>query len=173
MKSTRWSFALLFTVSMLAAACHEEPLDVAPDVNLGRFSGKWYEIAKLPRATQSDCTATTAHYTMVSGDALTMVNECHIGDPSGPLRSVSSNAKVPNRDVPAKLSVDFGGIYGDYWIIDVGPHYEYAVVGHPTRQYLWILSRTPTLDSETLSGVLERAKAKHFEVERLDYTKHL
>ena len=67
-----------------------------------------------------------------------MNSECHVDNPTGATRSVSALAKVTDPAVPAKLSLDFGGIYGDYWIIDLGEHYEFAVVGHPTRDYLWI-----------------------------------
>jgi apolipoprotein D and lipocalin family protein len=157
-------------IAVALSGCTNESLDVAPNVDLHQFQGKWFEIAKLPRATESECTRTTAFYTMVADNQLTMVNECHIGGPTGVLRSVSTTAKVPDTNVPAKLSLDFGAFYGDYWIIDVGEHYEYAVVGHPTRQYLWILSRTPALDSSVLSGILERAHNKKFETSRLEYT---
>ena len=151
-------------------ACTEPSLDVAPNVDLARFQGKWFEIAHLPRVTETDCVGTTAFYSMGSADELSMVNECHVGGASGQLRSVTAMAKVPDLSVPAKLSLNFGHRFGDYWIIDVGDHYEYAVVGHPTRQYLWILSRTAVMPSEVLAGVLERAKAKKFDVAALRYT---
>jgi apolipoprotein D and lipocalin family protein len=83
-------------------------------------------------------------------------------------------ARVPNPDVPAKLSIEFGGFFGDYWIIDLDrEEYRYAVVGHPTRQYLWILSRAPTMDSVTLGPILDRATQKGFDVTRLEYTKQV
>jgi apolipoprotein D and lipocalin family protein len=160
----------IFFAAALVFGCHQESLDVANDVDLNRFSGKWFEIARLPRATESECTATTAYYAVTSRDQLTMVNECHLGSPAGPVRSVSASARVPDPSVPAKLSVDFGGFYGDYWIIDLGAHYEYAVVGHPTREFLWILSRTPVLAETTLRAILDRARAKQFDVTRLEYT---
>jgi apolipoprotein D and lipocalin family protein len=160
-------------IAVALSGCTNESLDVAPNVDLHQFQGKWFEIARLPRVTQSDCTRTTAYYTLVNDSQLTMVNECHIGDPNGSLRSVTTTAKVPDKSVPAKLSLDFGAFYGDYWIIDVGDHYEYAVVGHPTRQYLWILSRTPSLDQSVLSWILERAHNKKFETNRLEYTEQL
>lgn len=165
--------AMRITLGLIAVAlsgCANDSLDVAPNVDLHRFQGKWFEVARLPRTTESDCTATTAYYTLVSDTQLTMVNECHVGSPTGALRSISNTAKVPDANVPAKLSLDFGAFYGDYWIIDVGEKYEYAVVGHPTRQYLWILSRTPSVDPATLGGILDRAHAKKFETSRLVFT---
>jgi apolipoprotein D and lipocalin family protein len=157
----------LLLAALLAIACQSAPpLDVAP-VDLTRFQGKWYEIAKLPRITESGCEGTTAFYRLTKPDTLDVTHECRTGSGT---RNVTASAIVADRDVPAKLSLDVGGFWGDYWIIEVGASYEYAVIGHPSRDYLWILSRTPTLASTTLDGVLERARSQHFDVSRLDYT---
>ncbi len=152
-------------------ACGAEPsLDVAHDVDLSRFQGKWYEIARLPRTTQSDCHGTTAFYTQNPDGTLSLVNQCNVGGPAGPLNTVSMTATVPDKAEQAKLALSVGGFSGDYWILEVGPTYEYAVVGHPSRDYLWILSRTPTLDAPTMQGVLSRAQSQHFDTSRLEYT---
>ena len=163
--------ALVLSAASLAA-CHEAPLDVVEGVDLGRFQGRWYEIARLPRATQINCAGTTAFYKVTSERELVVTNECSVGGLNGVRRQVTASAKVTNAAVPAKLSVDFGGFYGDYWIIDLDrADYGYAVVGHPTRQYLWILSRKPTLEESTLTPILERANQKGFDTSRLEYTK--
>ena len=167
----RWLRLVPLALALLATpSCHDEPLEVAPDLDIQRFQGNWYEIAKLPRATQSDCAATTASYMRLSDSELVMVNSCHLGSVDGPLRTVSARARIEDPSAPAKLAVDFGGFFGAYWVIEVGAHYEYAVVGHPTRDYLWIVSRTPTLPAGVLSGILERAHAKKFDVNRLQFT---
>ena len=70
-----------------------------------------------------------------------------------------------------KLRVSFfRPFWGDYWIIDLGPDYEYAVVGHPGRDYLWILSRTPTIAPAVYDGILERLREQGYAVERLNRT---
>jgi apolipoprotein D and lipocalin family protein len=171
-RGRRSRVALAAATMAMLVGCHEK-LDVASDVDLQRFQGKWYEIAKLPRSTQSDCTATTASYSFASNGDLVLQNECHLGQPSGPLKSVAMRAKVDDPSVPAKLSLDIGGFYGDYWILEVGDHYEYAVIGTPSRAYLWILSRTPTLDEATMRGLLEHARAKNFDTSRMELTKQL
>jgi apolipoprotein D and lipocalin family protein len=158
-------------LALALAACQNAPLDVVDGVDLGRFQGRWYEIAHLPRATQIDCAGTTAYYKLTSDRELVVTNECSVGGLNGVRRQVTASAKVTNAAIPAKLSVDFGGFFGDYWIIDLDREkYRYAVVGHPTRQYLWILSRDPTLDDATLAPVLERAAKKGFDTSRLEYT---
>jgi apolipoprotein D and lipocalin family protein len=146
------------------------PLDVASDVDLARFQGKWYEIARLPRTTQTDCHGTTAFYTQAPDGTMSFVNQCNVGGATGPLKTVSMTATVPNSSVPAKLALDVGGYVGDYWILEVGSNYEYAVVGHPSRLYWWVLSRTPSLDAITMKGVIARATTEQFDVSQLEYT---
>jgi apolipoprotein D and lipocalin family protein len=157
-------------LALLALACQQDPpLEVA-QVDLSRMQGKWFEIAKLPRPSQAGCTGTTAEYQLKSPNELLVVNECREGKLDGPVKRVAARAVATDASVPAKLSIDFGFAYGDYWIVEVGSDYEYAVVGHPTRDYLWILSRAHTLPQATLHGVLERAKGRGFPVGILDYT---
>jgi len=171
MTRTMRQFALATALACTAVACNAEPpLDVAQSVDLSRFQGKWYEIARLPRTTQTDCHGTTAFYSQGSDGTLAFVNQCNVGGPTGPLKTVSMSAKVPDPTVPAKLALDIAGYTGDYWILEVGANYEYAVVGHPSRLYFWILSRTPTLDPSTVSGVLERAQNNHFDMTQIQYT---
>jgi len=161
---------LLLSCSLLVA-CQNEPLDVATQVDLSRMQGKWFEIAKLPRPSQTGCTGTSAEYTLKSDTELLVVNECHQDSLQGPIKRVAARAVASDAAVPAKLSLDFGFAYGDYWVLEVGPSYEYAVIGHPTRDYLWILSRERTLRRDTLDGILQRAQARGFPVGILDYTK--
>jgi apolipoprotein D and lipocalin family protein len=170
MARTGRAAALIAALACTSVACGSEPLDVAPNVDLSRFQGKWYEIARLPRTTQTDCHGTTAFYTQGSDGALSFVNQCNVGSQTGPLNTVSMSAKVSDPAVPAKLALDVGGYTGDYWILEVGSNYEYAVVGHPSRLYLWILSRTSTLDTDTLQGILTRAQNNHFDTTQIQYT---
>ena len=160
---------LAFAIASLAG-CSNAPLDVAPSVDLQRFQGQWYEVAKLPRATQSDCHATTSFFRLNAGGDVDVEQQCHLRSATGELKSVLMKAQVGDKSVPAKLSLQVGAFSGDYWILEVGEHYEYAVIGTPSRAYLWILSRTPTLDAATTKGVLERAAARQFDTGRLEYT---
>jgi apolipoprotein D and lipocalin family protein len=161
--------AMLAWAGLLALACQSQPLDVA-QVDLQRMQGRWYEIASLPRPSQKDCYGTTADYVVVSKSELQVVNQCHKGGLAGPVDRVAARAVANDPAVPAKLSLDFGFAYGDYWLIDVGPNYEYAVVGHPSRDYLWILSREKTLPHATLDAVVARAQSNGFPVGVLSYT---
>lgn len=170
MRSSPWfSLTCALGLSLLASACHHEPLEVA-HIELRQITGKWYEVAKLPRATQVGCTGTTAEYQLKSANELLVVNECHEGSLTGPLKRVGARAVANDASQPGKLTLDFGFAYGDYWVIDVGNNSEYIVVGHPSRDYLWILSRTRTLPDATLARVLDRAQENGFPVGTLSYT---
>jgi apolipoprotein D and lipocalin family protein len=171
----KWLSGPLLVVALSAGAgfcagCQEErPLDVA-HVELARLRGKWFEIASLPRRSQAGCFGTTAEYQLLSATELRVINQCHEGSAQGPLKRVNARAVATDAAVPAKLSLDFGFAYGDYWVIDVADDYGYMVVGHPTRDYLWILSREPRLPQATLDGILNRCRSQGFPVGILNYT---
>jgi apolipoprotein D and lipocalin family protein len=147
------------------------PLEAVPHVELERYLGTWYEIASYPQRFQEGCTGTTATYTLRSDGEIDVLNKCRKGDLDGPEDVAEGRARVVDRDTNAKLEVSFfGPFWGDYWIIDLGPNYEYAVVGHPSRDYLWILSRTPTLDDEVYHVILTRLEEKGYPLAPLQKT---
>jgi apolipoprotein D and lipocalin family protein len=167
----RCFIALTLLTFVATHGCYDDtPLNVAPAVDLGRFQGTWYEIAKLPRTTQADCTGTVASYRLQPNGDFDVESHCHLGQLDGPVKSMTATGKVPDPAVPAKLALNFGGFYGDYWILAVGQNYEFALVGHPSREYLWILSRTPKLGGDELAAALTHARDEKFDVERLEYT---
>lgn len=167
----RRALALTLSAAVTMFGCQSDPpLEVAPNVQISQLQGKWYEIARLPRMTETDCHGTTAFYTQAPDGSLSLVNQCNVGSATGKLQTVAMTATVPDTSIPAKLALNVGGYTGDYWVLEVGPSYEYAVVGHPSRLYFWILSRTPTLDTAVLSGILTRAQEKHFDTNLLEFT---
>jgi apolipoprotein D and lipocalin family protein len=147
------------------------PLQTVPRVDLSRYTGTWYEIASFPQSFQEGCTGTTATYTLRDDGDISVVNRCRKGSLQGEEDSAEGVARVADPTSNAKLEVSFfWPFWGDYWIIDLGSDYEYAVVGHPGRDYLWILSRTPTMDGGTYRGILSRLRAKGYPLDRLRKT---
>ncbi len=145
-------------------------LEVVPHVELNKYLGKWYEIARLPARFQKGCTDTTATYTLSDDGSIRVLNECRRG---GKLKQAKGKAKVVDKNSGAKLKVTFfWPVYGDYWIINLGKDYDYAVVGTPNRKYLWILSRTPQMDDKLFSQLIESIKSKGFDVSNLIKTSH-
>jgi len=145
-------------------------LEVVPRVELEKYLGKWYEIAHLPARFQEGCSDTTATYTLSKDGSISVLNECM---KNGKVKKAKGKAKVVDKSSGAKLKVTFfRPFYGDYWIIKLGNDYDYAVVGTPNRKYLWILSRTPQMDDNLFSQLIEFVKSKGFNVENLIRTSH-
>jgi apolipoprotein D and lipocalin family protein len=145
-------------------------LEVVPHVNLEKYLGKWYEIAHLPFRFEDDCTDITATYSLSKDGNISVFNECLR---NGKLKQAKGKAKVVDKNTGAKLKVTFFWPFSaDYWIIDLGKDYDYAVVGTPNRKYLWILSRTPQMDDTLLNQLIDSVKSKGFYVNNLIKTSH-
>ncbi len=100
-----------------------------------------------------------------------VLNRCRKNSLDGPEKEARGVARVVDAASNAKLEVSFfRPFWGDYWIIDLGVDYEYAVVGHPSRDYLWILSRSPTMVPEVYDGIVRRLEAQRYETTRLQRT---
>jgi apolipoprotein D and lipocalin family protein len=156
------------------AACQSAhaPLAVVDPIDLDRYAGRWYEIASFPQRFHRGCVATSATYTRLDADHLRVENECRDGSFDGELRRVEGVAWLTDPDrSEARLQVQFFWPFrGDYWVIELDPEYRYAVVAHPSRDYLWILSRSPTMDPELYEMLLARIADQGFELERLRRT---
>lgn len=149
------------------------PLQAVDYVDLNRYVGTWYEIARFANRFQKNCAGSKATYTLGDDGRITVINECY--DPSsGKQRSVKGKAWVKDRATNAKLRVSFFWPFaGDYWIIDLGREYEYAVVGHPKRKYLWVLSRSPEMARETYEGILKQLERQEYDTSKLIQTAQL
>jgi apolipoprotein D and lipocalin family protein len=163
-------FALgtIWGVKPVEAADTRPPLEVVPSVDLARYAGRWYEIARLPNRFQRDCADnTTATYTLRPDGKITVLNECRKAD--GRQKSAKGTARLADAKGPnTKLKVTFFWPFsGNYWIIDLDPEYRWAVVGEPDRGYLWILSREPQLDTELYQQIVQRAKQQGFDTGKL------
>ena len=144
------------------------PPKTVPHVELQRYLGTWYEIASFPQSFQRGCTASMASYSLRHDGDIDVFNRCHVGALDGPLKSVHGRARVMDQSSNAKLKVSFfRPFWGDYWILDLADDYSYAVVGHPSRDYLWILSRTASMPPSTYQQILQRLAAQGYETTRL------
>lgn len=147
------------------------PLTTVEKVEVSRYLGTWYEIASFPQRFQKGCTATTATYSLRSDGELDVLNQCHLERVDGELKVANGRARVVDPVTNARLEVSFfRPFWGDYWIIELEPNYQYAVVGHPSRDYLWVLSRTPQMDPALYEAILGRLSERGYQLERLDKT---
>ena len=161
------SFLTFAAFAAVALEDRKEKLEVVPTVDLTRYVGRWYEISRLPNSFQKKCADTvTADYTMRADGKIEVLNRCR--KPSGEYTTAKGKAKIVDKKTNAKLKVTFfWPFYGDYWILDLGPNYEYAVVGEPGRKYLWILSRSPQMDEALYQQLLQKMAAKGFNTEMM------
>jgi apolipoprotein D and lipocalin family protein len=163
----------LLLVTMLLAACttngrQSPPLEVVPAVDLSRYIGTWYEIASFPQRFQKGCTDSRAEYRIRPDGDFEVLNSCLR---NGKVDTAKGRAWVVDKVTNAKLKVSFFWPFrGNYWIIDLGKDYEYAVVSAPSMNYLWILSRTPQMEEQRYQEIASRLEARGFDIEKLNRT---
>ena len=168
-------FIILFVSSVLfSQGKQNEPVTV-DFVNLQKYIGKWYEIAKLPNWFQKSCAkGTTAEYTIDEDGDIIVKNSCY--ESGNSLNTANGLAKIVDKKTNAKLKVSFVNIlgirlfWGDYWILGLGKDYEYAVVGTGNRKYAWILSRTKILSKEKIDEAVVILKKNGFDISKIQYT---
>ncbi len=162
---------LLFGLLSCAARERLAPLRTVAHVSLERYLGTWYEIARFPQRFEKNCAGVTATYGLRKGGGIDVVNRCHRGSLNGPEKVATGRARVVDPATHAKLEVTFfWPFWGDYWIVDLDPDYRWAAVGAPSRDALWILSRTSTLPADVYQGILARLRAQGFDTSRLERT---
>ncbi len=146
----------------------EQPLNTVADVDLKQYQGRWYEIAAIPKHFEDGCSYTKAHYSLNDDGTVTIKNSCIV---AGQEKTISGKATVADPKSNAKLDVQFLWPFtGKYWIIDLAPDYSYAMVGHPDRKSLWILSRKPWMEKATYRKLLISAMEKGFDIAKIKVT---
>jgi apolipoprotein D and lipocalin family protein len=169
------------TITVLAAAReragHSELVPIG-SLDVPRYLGTWYEIAKYPNRFQKQCDGdTTAHYSLQPDGSLQVINRCRRAD--GRIEQAVGSARQLGASDSPKLEVRFAPgwlsflpmVWGDYWVIDLDPDYQLAAVSEPKREYLWILSRTPTVPRQAMASLLDRLARQGFDLDRLAPTK--
>lgn len=178
----------------------QKPLTTVGYVEVPRYMGLWYEIAHNPAGFQNECTGTTATYSLNSDGTVKVYNRCYLGSLDGEVNDITGVATVADTNTNAKLSVSFppggrmssgarayadlrekpmtsmfqGGaeryLAGNYWVIGLDGNYQWAIVGEPSRTYLWLLARTPQISQDLLDQMLSIAAQKGYDTSRLVYT---
>lgn len=168
------TLSLLFAATTIAGCgsslgFNSPPLEVVNQVDINRYMGRWYEIAKYPNSFERGCSNVTADYTLKNDGSVKVVNICRSPDGKTETRRIEGFATIADRTTNAKLTVYFFYPFGaPYWVIDLDEDYRYAVVGEPSRNFLWILSRTPTLDPAIYDQIVQRLPAKGYDPARLE-----
>ncbi|WP_208862364.1 lipocalin family protein [Bosea lupini] len=143
----------------------------AKPVELSRYVGRWHEQARYEASFQKGCEAVTADYAAKSDGSIAVVNSCREGSVSGPLRKAEATAKVVDGSNNAKLKVSFFPPFeGDYWVLDRAADYSWSIVGEPSGQYLWILTRSPRITDREYARLVARAAALGYDTAMLRRT---
>ena len=159
----------------LSATASIQPLRVVDSLDLTRYAGRWYEAARFPNKFQDQCSGdVVVHYAVRTDGRIDVVNRCRtaagkIDEARGIGRKAGdgkNSARLEVRFAPAILSF-LPSVWGDYWVIGLGPEYTWAVVGTPSREYLWLLSRTPEMSAISYERAIEIARGNGFDVSRI------
>ena len=152
--------------------------DTVASVDINKYMGQWFEIASVPMRFQKDCVGTNAIYELLENGEVDISNTCRKFTLDGELDFRKGRGRVVDTETNSKLEISFVGPYfgdrwffwADYWIVELGENYEYAVIGTPSKKLLWILSREKTLDQELYNSIVERRRAEGYAVDMLKRT---
>lgn len=174
------AFALALLSPLAASAqtsAPPEPLQTIARLDVGRYLGTWYEIAKYPNRFQRQCVAdTSALYRLRDDGQLDVINRCR--QANGEVAEAVGRARQDGPADSPKLKVRFAPawlswlpmVWGNYWVIDLDADYQLVAVSEPSREYLWVLSRTPTVEAGAYQALLNRLRGKGFDLTRLERT---
>ena len=168
---------LLACLTLALAGCAssgDKPPPTTLQVDLQRYQGTWYELARLPMFFQRNCVRSEAHYALREDGRIDVDNRCQEHD--GQWNEARGIAEPQQPGSTDKLWVRFDNWFsrlapgltkGNYWVLYHDPAYRVALVGHPNRKYLWLLSRTPTVSRETRDRLLEMARQQGYDTDKL------
>lgn len=161
--------AILASISLFGCRKSAE-LGTVDSLDLDQYMGTWYELSRLPNSFEKGLVCVTADYSIKDNGKIEVINRGRKESDPSEVKESKGTAWIPDPEKPGQLKVRFFWPFaGDYYIIKLGPDYKYALVGSPSRDYLWILCRNKRLDGPTINSLLELAAQKGFDVEQLEW----
>ena len=154
---------------LVTFGCNAQKIDnsTVQDIDLNRYAGEWYEIARFDHRFERGLDYCKATYVLCCDNRINVLNT---GEKNGKFKSSSGKAKTTKE--PGRLRVSFfGPFYSDYRVMMLDPNYQYALVGSKSAKYLWILSRTPKLDENVKQAILAEATRRGYNVSKLIWVK--
>ena len=160
-----------FLIAFLFIGCGAKNpyLHTVKKVDIKKYQGTWYEIARFEHFFEKGCKNVTASYELKDNGKIKVTNRCTNIDDNEKKEAVGEAYAVDNTNSKLKVSF-FKPFYGDYWIIDLDEDYNYALVGSPNREYLWILSRTKTISQEVKNSILKKLPEHKFDKSKFIWT---
>lgn len=156
---------ILIAAMIFTSAQSQKKPNVVRSVDLNRYKGLWYEIARLPNWFERKLKCTSATYILRDDGKITVINKGNLLADPKKINSAKGIAWIPDKNSPAKLKVQFFWPFsGDYWIMELDKDYKYVLVGEPSFKYLWILAREKKMDEETYNILLKKAVENGYDV---------
>ncbi len=145
-----------------------EELSTVKNVDLNQYAGLWYEIARFPNSFEKGLECVTATYTLKDNGKIEVLNKGHVSENKQKVKTAKGTARIPDVNFPGQLKVSFFWPFsGDYYIIALDKNYQYALVGDPSRKYLWVLSKNKTLEPAIYDNLLDIAQKNGFDTSKL------
>ncbi len=161
--------ALMFLNCGNNAKTQSEPMKTVTNVDLERYMGTWYEIARFPQWFEKGLIGVTANYSIKKNGNVEVVNKGFKESLSGKMKLAKGFAKIPDPNVPGRLKVYFFWPFGgEYLILDLDENYQHVLVGSSSKKYLWILCRTPKMDDTTYNNLVKKAETLGFDIRKLE-----
>ena len=167
--------ALIYSRATRPPVINPKVPEPAKSVDLARYLGKWFELARHENRFEKGLDAVTADYSLDEDGTIRIVNSGRQGGPKGEKSSVEGHALVADKATNAKLRVSFLGPFytGSYWVLDHGDDYDWAIVGEPSGRFLWVLARDPKPERAVAEAILKRVEALGYDRWALRITRHL
>jgi apolipoprotein D and lipocalin family protein len=165
---------IIFLLMVSLTSCKSTAdLTTVEKVDLEKYTGTWYEIARLPNSFEKNMKCVTATYSLKENGKISVMNRGYLPDPKGKWKTAKGTAWIPDKEFPGRLKVTFFWPFaGNYYIMVLDEHYQYALVGDPTREYLWVLSRQQILDSDIYTRLMDHAGLKGFDIQKVLLVEH-
>ena len=162
-------FSIFFIVSCSTSKNQMIDYTTVKQLDLNRYLGTWYEIARFPHSFEKNLVGVTATYSIRADGKINVVNKGYKNTLDGKLSIAEGKAKIPNKAEPGKLKVSFFWIfYADYDVLELDENYQYAMIGSSSPKYFWILSRTPQMNPTTYEMLLEKARKRGYNLDKLE-----
>jgi lipocalin len=138
------------------------------ELDVKRYMGKWYEIARFPHSFEKNLVGVTATYELMENGKIKVINEGYKNTLDGKFSRAEGKAKIPNKKEPGKLRVSFfWDFYSDYYVLELDKNYQYAMIGSSSDKYFWILSRSPQMDEKTYQMLVDKALRRGYNLKKL------
>jgi len=161
---------LILFIPLFMFSCNNKypKLEVVRSIDLTKYAGTWYEIARLPNSFEKKLECVSASYTLLENGKIEVKNRGHLITDNTKVKDIKGTAWVPDVNVPAKLKVRFFWPFsGNYWVLALDENYQYALIGDPSRKFLWILARQKELEESIFKELSSIAQRQGFDTSQL------